>query len=418
MQTLSLSDARRVWAHAQQLTPQLTQQQSPRAAGPGDATAVPGGWMRAIGGADPYVCMWARVDVSVAALGEAVAQDALWVVPGVRNCIWVVPAADVPLALCTSRLLQTRAHARDLAKVDVDDAEMDRVCQAVRAALEDGPLETTKLGELLRADGVVRSLGDAGKKIGLTTTLPPALRALEWAGAIRRRPLDLRLDSNRYTWEPAPAAHAAALTLDDASIATALLTRFLTWAGPSTLDAFVAWSGLGKRLAKAAWAKAALAEVAIDGLEGPHAVLEPDTLAAALDGPRGHARLITGQDNLPTLQGSAAPLVDPAHHDYATLRIGGKTAPLGTTRWLNQRPVVVDGTVVGFWDYDEAKHVVRAGTFDAAGSAVQAAIAAQADALGPRITHELDGVAKSTAIDGAKSRARRLAALDGLHAVS
>ena len=45
------------------------------------------------------------------------------------------------------------------------------------AALADGPIATTRMRKGL-PECVVRSLGPAGKRVGLSSTLPPALRAL------------------------------------------------------------------------------------------------------------------------------------------------------------------------------------------------------------------------------------------------
>jgi len=46
----------------------------------------------------------------------------------------------------------------------------------------------------------VRSLGEKGKKLGLSSTLPPALRTLEFEGRIERTLEGGRLDSERYLW--------------------------------------------------------------------------------------------------------------------------------------------------------------------------------------------------------------------------
>ncbi|MCP4920941.1 MAG: hypothetical protein GY913_28945 [Proteobacteria bacterium] len=77
---MNLSDARRAWAARQRL------------ASDSSLTDVPGGWSRALGGVEPHLTMRARVDgYQPGDTYAAMADDELWVVPGVRGCIWMVP---------------------------------------------------------------------------------------------------------------------------------------------------------------------------------------------------------------------------------------------------------------------------------------------------------------------------------------
>ena len=64
--------------------------------------------------------------------------------------------------------------ARILAKqLGVTDKEVDKLCDAVVRALSKGPLEPSQIREA--TGNASRSLGEDGKKKGITTTLPLAL---------------------------------------------------------------------------------------------------------------------------------------------------------------------------------------------------------------------------------------------------
>jgi hypothetical protein len=97
-----------------------------------------------------------------------------------------------------------------------------------------------------------RSLGEEGKKRGLTTTLPLALGRLQTEGRIRRVPVNGRLDQQRYKyvkWTPNPLAKYP----ESLSAAfTELARRFFRWVGPATLGEFQWFSAQGVKATKQA----------------------------------------------------------------------------------------------------------------------------------------------------------------------
>ncbi|MFK7931753.1 MAG: crosslink repair DNA glycosylase YcaQ family protein, partial [Myxococcota bacterium] len=310
------------------------------------------GWVRTLGGVEAYLAMRARCpNLTAADVHEAVQTGDLCVTPSVRGCIYLVPKADLPLALAISDALSSKRRQADLRKVHVSADELAHVCDAITEALASGPLTTAGLRKAL-PDGVVRSLGDAGKKIGLSSTLPPALRELEATGRIRRRPQNHQLDHERYEW----VAHTG--TEDHAplpQVAQALAQRFFQWSGASTLDAFVAWSGLGKRVAKTAVDTLDLQPVQIEG------VGERLTACTRVPDATGRAIGIPGMDNLHHLPQSAAPFVSAAYHGLTVGAFGARrVGQLGTVKHLFERMIVVDGRFVGAWGYDPDHHTVEA----------------------------------------------------------
>ncbi len=390
--TLSLTAARRAWFDAQ--------------LAPAPLLEVPGGWTRALGGVDPYLALRARIpDLRRADVDAATSEGALWVVPGVRNCIWLVPRAEVPLALAVSRAQSERRVTREYDKLGVTRAELDDLCEAVLAVLSAEPLDPNGLRDAL-PEGTWRSLGDAGKKIGHTTTLPMALRELEWQGRLRRHLVGGRLDTQRYAWRLLDSPLQLDAPTDPAEQAVLLARRFFRWAGPETLDAFVGWATIGKRHARAAMAAIELVPVAIEGRDAEYWCL-PEQLASLGEPTDDRLAFLPAQDNLLALRTHIADLAAPAHHRFELEAIGGRRVPLSNAKWMNQRALIRGGEWVGLWEWDEASSTIVLGAFDRLPPGAQTAAAEVADF----IRTELEGVARANSIDGVKARSRRVSSV-------
>ncbi len=380
-----LAAARAAWSRRQHL-------HAPHAGSLHDLVAATG-WLRTLGGAEAYLALAARQPgTTVADVHRAIAQRELVVAPAVRGCVYVVPFADLPLALATARSQSEARLLRDLAKAGCDEATLHRTAAAVSEALAQGPATTAGLRAQL-GDAVV-SLGDVGKKIGLTSTLPPALRWLEWRGRVLRAPEGERLDHDRYTWV---GAEVEVPDAGDAELARDLAEAYLRWCAPGSFDGFVAWTGLGKRVAKAGWETAADAAGCVP-VALPH--LPGAVGPATSDAPTGRATLLPGLDNLTALHPTAAPLVAAAWHGLEASQFGTVPgAPLGTTKQLYERTVARDGELVGFWAYDPDRADVEVHLFPG-----HDATPDTADAV--RIVRDL-GHARAMSLDNDDSLRRR-----------
>ena len=139
--------------------------------------------MRSVGGAGPYLGLFARGKLSRGDVDAAVGALAIHELPSARGCTYVVPAADYAVAL---RASQGHGDAATLAMarkhLGVTDKEINRLCTAIVDALDEGPLYPKGLKDAL--GGAVRHLGDEGKKRGTTTTLPIGLGLLQSGGEI------------------------------------------------------------------------------------------------------------------------------------------------------------------------------------------------------------------------------------------
>lgn len=394
--TISLTDSRARWCAAQGLAS-------------ASADPVPGGWVRALGGVEPYLALKARApELTRAQVDTAFAQGDLWIVPGVRNCIWLVSKADLGLALRVSHAVYQKRTLREMAKIGVAPAELDDLTRRAHDALSDGPLTPAQIRDAL--GDAVRSLGDAGKKRGHSTALPAALRLLEGQGELERRFADSRIDTNRVVWarpaqnlfEISPAPTQAA----DQAIALARL--YFSWAGPATLAEFVSWSALTKTACKKAIAALGLMAIEVEGLGEAYA-LDPGANATLDD----QVHCLPGLDNLISLRGSPAPVADAAYHEIPILGINGRPTPLRDATWLLIRPIVHRGAIAGFWEYDPDADACVWGAFEARpafdAAAVEAKLAGIADLL-----RDLDGSARMHALDNAAKLAARLDQVRGL----
>lgn len=387
---LTLAQARRAWVAHQH---------------GGSFTQVPGGWLRALGGVDPYLALRARdPGLTRPALDGALAAGTVRVVPGVRGCIWLSRAQDVPLALRVAAAHDHRRIVRELDGLGVGPSQRAALMDAALAAIGDGALTPREIAAQVAAD-LNPSLGEAGKKKGLSTPLPSALRLLELAGRIER--IAPSLATNRYAWRAA-ASDPFGLGPDpggDAKAqATALARHYLRHAAPADLDAFREWSNLGKRAAEQALQAVGAVPVTV---AGEPAFALPEQLEGLTHAPPSGILLIPGLDNLCSMQRPAR-LADGAHHGVPLPKMMGRgTMPLGEVRWLHNRPILEDGVWIGLWGYDLDARRVITGYFAAPDAARRAAVDRAAEALTAFIRDELADDVRSYDIDSeAKIRAR------------
>jgi len=396
MRTLTLPEARVIWARAQRL-------------GRGDTVdSVPGGWSRALGGVDPYLAMAARAPgLRRAAVDQALADGRVAVVPAVRGCIWLVPRADLGLCLRVSEAQARKRLVRELGQVGVDASEMAAMGEAALGVIGDGALSTDAIRKAL-PDGLVRTLGADGKKKGHTTNFPSALRLLEWDGRIRRVLDGHVVDTTTYLWTattPDPVGLIDAPT-DPQAQADELARRFFAWAGLASLDEFVGWAKIGKTVAKKAVAGLKLVDCTVQGVG--EMLGAPEALDGADD---DSVYLLSSQDNLLSLRGSPGLLADERHQGRQLQGIGGRKVSVATAGWMMQRPVVHRGEWIGLWEWDrDTQEIVVAG-FDAPSSEVVAACASTCAGLLPLLIEDLGGVARANSIDGEASQRKRAAAV-------
>lgn len=169
---------------------------------------VRSGWARSVGGCGPDLTLNSRAGIGRETADKATADLQIHELPSARGCTYVVPTADFAIALKAGQG-SSQADMRIASKLGVTEQEVDKLCRTVMEALKDSPLES----EGIRAAvvGAARSLGEAGKEKGFTTTLPLALGSLQENGEIRRIATNGRFDQQRYSavgYQPAGGLQA------------------------------------------------------------------------------------------------------------------------------------------------------------------------------------------------------------------
>ncbi|WP_426754017.1 DNA glycosylase AlkZ-like family protein [Myxococcus sp. Y35] len=368
------------------------------------------GWVRTLGGADVYLAVRARVPgMRRADLDAAAEASRLQVIPAVRGCIYLVPRSDVPLVLRVAEEAYRKRADREHEKVGLDAKELAEVAEAVLVALRKGPLSTDALRKALPA-GVVRSLGEVGKKVGLSSTLPPALRHLEFEGKVERRMEGGRLDTERYLWG-LPARNPftgtkvpAAAEERNARLAAIFFRQF----GPATVEDFAAWAAFSQRDAKAAVARAGLVPVAVEG--DAEAAYVPEDMLEALREKVPAATsvsLLPAHDMYISSHGGPALVTDPAHHGLEVPAWGStKASTLGEAAHLFVRPVLDGERLVGLWEFDPKADDVVLHTFEPLAPKRRKAVQALAEDVAAFLREDI-GHARSFSLDTVDSVQKR-----------
>ncbi|MGI8418173.1 MAG: DNA glycosylase AlkZ-like family protein [Nakamurella sp.] len=358
------------------------------------------GWARGVGGANPYLTLWSRAGTERATADAAVAAMEIHELPSVRGCTYVLPAADFSLGLQLARPA-AQASLAVVEKLGVGQAAIEQLGHAVVEALSEAsePLNPRQLTALL--GDRVQGLGDEGKKVGASTTLPTALTQLQAFGQIRRIPLDGRLDQQRYAytvWEPAASG------ITDGAARVELLRRYFDWTGGATVAQSRWFSSFTVGQTTAAVAELELTDVG-DGLLVPAEKL-PDFQSFELAAEPQY-RLLAGVDALVLLRRNSSELLEP--QDVGRV-VPGDEAGIGVQPDLPDHPIIDRGRIVGLWQFDPEAGDIAAWVF--AGQPDEA-LRAEIDRTARWIADDL-GDFRSFSLDAVQARRPRIDALRAL----
>jgi hypothetical protein len=353
------------------------------------------GWARSVGGSAPYLGLFARAGLRRAVVDADVARLAVHELPSARGCTYVLPAADFALGLAAGAGAPEGELAAAEKHLGVTRAEIGKLCDAVLDVLGSEPVDPAKLKDAVGA--AVRGLGDAGKKRGVSTTMPLALGLLQAHGEIRRVPVNGRLDQQRYgyvRWTP-PVAPS--------DVDVELARRYFSWAAPASLKHFRWFSG--RTAAAAKKAVESLDLVPLDGTDLllPREIAEEFEAFAVPREPR--YALVAGIDGIHLLHRDLPRLLDA--EDARRPVPGGKLgATLGAEADSPCHLIVDRGRVAGLWEFDPDAGKIVYRFFGEEDDALREAVAATEEFVRDDL-----GDARSFSLDSPKSRAPRLAAL-------
>lgn len=358
------------------------------------------GWARSVGGCSPYLTLFSRAGISRQQADSDVASVRIHELPSARGCTYVLPASDFALGL---RLAQDfMGEIKVAEKLGVPAKEIDKLCDSVLAALENGPLDPDGLRQ---ATGkAVRNLGPEGQKKGLTTTLPVALGKLQTSGKIRRIPVNGRLDQQRYKytlWKPNPLKN---FKLSKEEAYTELARLFFNWTGPASIAEFQKFSALGVKAARAAVEPLKLEPLA----SGDDRLLLPgdmDQLNEFKPPKEPQYALVGSIDSILLLRSDLKALLDSKD---ATREVYGEKGPkqIGEVSDLPSHGILDRGRVIGLWDFDPTTESVAWVSFVKKDKALQEAVARTEQFVRDQL-----GDARSFSLDSPKSRVPRIEAL-------
>ncbi len=394
-QTLSLAQARSLWWSRQAI------------GGTGDlvTTVSRSGWLRTLGGTDAYVAARARhAGMARGELDRAVDAGQLRVVPAARGCIYLIPGELVADVMAANTDDWTAKTEKDLKKLGKTMKLVETLAAEVRKTVATGALTT----DAIRKQIDVPSFGEAGKKIGLSSPLPLALRLLELRGQVERVLEGGRLDSTSYAWRE-PKGKAKPASKDPVA---RMVRAFLGFAGPATLGQIAAWSGRAQRDLKPILGKLEAVAVEVEGL-GEAWVRHEDVADLTSVGTPSGCGALAFEDNFLVNHGLAA-VTEPRHHGIECDIWGpGKGQTIGEATSVLSRTLVLDGVVVGFWEVDPRTRGAVSMTFDKLPKAKAAVVAAAADDMARFLLEDL-GHARSFTLDTmdlVQQRADRVAKL-------
>lgn len=357
------------------------------------------GWSRSVGGANPYLTLFARAGISRPQADADVLSLEIHELPTARGCTYVLGQADFAWGLQVGRGAAV-APFRVLARLGVERGEITLLEEQILHALAEagGPLDPKQLKDELGDS--VRSLGEEGKKKGAATTLPTALGLLQADGRIRRVPVNGRLDQQRYAyalWGLPPA------TMDESAARSLLMERYLGWTGGATFKQSQWFTGFTVADSKAAFA--AVGAVQVPTAAGDVLWMLPDDVGrlAVFEAPaEQQIQLLAGTDALVLLRRNAGDMF--AEQDKGKKELG---AALALQADLPDHPILDRGQIIGLWQYDPRKGRVAYWLFGRPDPAVTQRIA-EVEAW---IRDEL-GDFRSFSLDSPASRQNRIDALD------
>ncbi|MFF1828304.1 DNA glycosylase AlkZ-like family protein [Paenarthrobacter sp. NPDC058040] len=357
------------------------------------------GWARSVGGANPYLGLFARAGISREQADRDVKALRIHELPVARGCTYVLGQSDYGWGLQVGRD-SALASFKVLARLGVERGEITLLEDEVEHLLKEAgaPLDPKQLKDELGDS--VRSLGEEGKKKGAATTLPTALGLLQADGRIRRVPVNGRLDQQRYaytSWNLPPSG------MDDDGARRLLLERYLRWTGGATLKQSQWFTAFTVAQTKAALAAVGASEVTTAGGDVLWMLPADVERLGDFDEQREEQiQLLAGTDSLVLHRRNSADM-------FADQDKGKKVldTTLALQADLPDHPILDRGRIIGLWQYDPGKARIAAWTFAEPTAAVTQRIA-EVEAW---IRDEL-GDFRSFSLDSPASRQIRIDALD------
>jgi hypothetical protein len=361
------------------------------------------GWSRSVGGANPYITLFARGGLTRDKIDKSAAKLEIYELPSARGCTHVVPCSHFALALKVGQGFGDESKTTTAEKfLGVTQKEIQSLMDCVVKVLSKGALDPRQLKEEL--GDAVRNLGAEGKKRGVTTTLPIALGKLQSSGKIRRVSTNGRLDQQRYSyvlWSPSPLDKYK--SNGDQSF-TELARNFFQWIGPASLKEFQWFSGLGVGASNAAVEPLKL--VPIESGSGLLILPEESQQFQSFRIPsKPSYALVSSLDGLFLLRRNLSHLIDEKDGKRKVL-VEKSREVLSGLQDLPNNAIVDRGRIIGLWEFDPSTEKIIWNSFISSDRQLKEKV----ESMESFIKEQL-GDARTFSLDSPESRAPRIAML-------
>ena len=319
------------------------------------------GWARSVGGANPYLTIFARSNHRQVRVDQDAALAEIHELPSARGCTYVLGADDFALGLSAGKGFSEEAAIKTAVRfLGVTEEEIAHLSEKVLQVLGNEDLDPKEIKT--RVGDAARHLGEEGKKRGQTTTLPLALGRLQQAGLIRRIPVEGRLDRQRYLYRAWRDSPMASWSRNQEEIYADLARRYFQWIGPASAGNFQWFSGLSAKAVKAAIAPLGL----VPAEPGGDLLILPDELDAwqhFLAPSQPLFALISALDGLMLLRRDTSMLLEDVDRERKAPGEKGVLRPVGHLMDLSNNAIVDRGRIVGLWEFDPQAGEILAVTF-------------------------------------------------------
>jgi hypothetical protein len=306
------------------------------------------GWVRSVGGHNAYLTLFSRNQSSKGDTEKDAKNHEIYEFASARGCTYFLPKDDYQVGIKAGQGFNDATAMRTAkTKLGFSDEDLDQLKLGILSALKAAPLDTNGIKKEL--GDLIINFGEAGKKIGQTTSLSLGLLSLQAEAKIRRVPKDWALEAQSYHYELFDDAPIVDDSYSKDQAYADLAERYWNWIGLANMSHFQWFSGLGVGAAKKAVEGLTLMPV-----EGSDLLILADNADEFrnFEVPKEPVyRLVMALDSLFLLRREVESLFDQddidRHHSKSKAGTG-----LFASNDLKNHAIVDRGRIVGLWEYE------------------------------------------------------------------
>ena len=364
------------------------------------------GWARSVGGHNIYMTLFARNQSTKVRTEEDTKNHEIYEFASARGCTYFLPKDDFQVGIKAGQGFNDASSVRTAKnKLGFTDEDLIALNEGILKALENGPLDTNGIKKEL--GDLVINFGEAGKKVGQTTSLSLGLLTLQAQAEIRRVPKGWALEAQSYQYELFKDGPDVGESYSKDQAYADLADRFWRWNGMASLAHFQWFSGLGVGASKEATSHLNL--VPVDGTE---LLIHKDDVDEyrQFEVPRQPIyRMITNLDALFLHRREVQLFVDSADRERQVPAEKG-TGSLLKAQDLHNHAIIDRGRIIGLWEYEVSSASLAYALFVPLNDALEAEIRRTETFIRDQL-----GDCRCFSLDSPKSRQP---AIDALRAMS